>query len=480
MRTDQIRRQTAARLGATRASLPSSLVGRQTLLFAGLGRAGARSLGRALRRRVGRGRADDVEPEIAATAAVGRLKAVTMKMGQLAGYLDVGLPEPLRAALSALHTHAQPLPLSHVRRVVEAELGVAGQALARTLEPTPLSTASVGQVHRGALPDGTAVAVKVLHPGLEAIIARELQPATLASRLASWIRRRGQLRPLVAEVRARLLEECDYALEAQRQARFAALFAGHPTIVVPAVHAALSSARVLTSTLVDGVHLDAWLAGAPEAAARDRAGAALVELYVAPLWREGLYDGDPHPGNYLFLGDGRVAFVDFGCAAALDGARAAAARELVRAFFATERPRLGRLWREHAAALGGDLPFLLRMLVGVSAVLRRIGARVDWQRVVEPPAPSAPAPAAPAPSAAATVDTGPYDLVLVDPGLHLIAVIRELRDATGLELRDVKALVDECPRTIELALPRPDADALRARLESAGARVDLRRAVKAG
>ena len=100
-----------------------------------------------------------------------------------------------------------------------------------------------------------------------------------------------------------------------------------------------------------------------------------------------------------------------------------------------------------------------------------------------PPAPHAPhAPASPAqpPVAAATVDTGPYDLVLVDPGLHLIAVIRELRDATGLELRDVKALVDECPRTIELALPRPDADALRVRLESAGARVDLRRAVKAG
>ena len=108
----------------------------------------------------------------------------------------------------------------------------------------------------------------------------------------------------------------------------------------------------------------------------------------------------------------------------------------------------------------------------------------------QPPAPQPPTPQPPTaqpptpqlqpPPPTASVDTGAYDLVLVDPGLHLIAVIRELRDATGRELRDVKALVDACPQTLELALPRSDADALRHRLEAAGARVDLRRAVNAG
>src|SRR6185369_13805300 len=192
MRPDQIADAAARRLAATSTSLPSSLLGRQTLLFAGLGRAGARSLGRALSRRVGRGREDDVEPEIAVAAAVGRLKGMTMKVGQLAGYLDLGLPGPLGAALSALHAHAQPIRFDHVRRVVEADLGAAGAALTRTLDPRPLSAASVGQVHRGALPDGTAVAVKVLHPGLDAIIARELAPAVLASRLASRLYPRSQ------------------------------------------------------------------------------------------------------------------------------------------------------------------------------------------------------------------------------------------------------------------------------------------------
>ena len=484
MRREQIRSETARRLAVTRGALPSSLIARQAWLFAGLGRAGARAVGRAFSRRVGRGRADDVEPEIATAAALGRLKGVTMKVAQLAGYLDLGLPGPLGAALSALHTHAQPLAFDHVRGVVETELGAAGAALARTLDPRPLSAASVGQVHRGALPDGTAVAVKVLHPGLDAIIAQELAPAVLASRLAALFDPRAQLRRVVDEVRARLLAECDYVLEARRQQRFAALFAGHPTIVVPAVHSALSSPRVLTTTLEGGLHLDDWLAAAPDPAARDRAGAALVELYLAPLFRADVYDCDPHPGNYLFGDDGRIAFVDFGCVAELDGARAAAAREMVRAFFAPTRPRLSRLWRDHSGALGGELVFLLRTLVGISTVLRRIGAHVDWERIVEsrPEASAAterrvtvtPPPAA---SPIAAVDTGVYELVLVHPGVHLIAVIRQLRDLTGLDLRDVKALVDDCPRLVASALARADADALRARFEAAGASVRLRRAV---
>jgi ribosomal protein L7/L12 len=523
MRPSEVRAATTRRVTDKSTSLPSSLIGRPTLLIAGIGRAGASSLRRAIARHVGRGQPDDIAAEVTAAATVGRLKGATMKMGQLAGYLEVGLPAPLRAALSTLHTHAPPLDFDHVRRVVESELAD-GPALARTLHPVPLSAASVGQVHRGKLPDGTPVAVKVLHPGLDAIIARELAPATLASRLASWIHPRGRLRQLVAEVRARLLEECDYTLEARRQQRFAALFADHPTIVVPAVHPDWSSRRVLTTTLVEGAHLDDWLAGAPDQAARDRAGAALFELYVGPLMRDGLYDCDPHPGNYLFLADGRVAFVDFGCVAELDGERAATARELLRAFFAPlfggERPfalparrfaELRALWRDHVASLSGELLFLARTFVGISTVISRIGARADWERLLQPrapvaaiaptsappplapaaepaasaptpalePAASAPTPALeppPAPEAPTTVaDSGAYDLVLVSPGAQLIAVIRELRDATGLDLRDVKALVDACPQTIELALPRADADALRRRLESAGARVDLRR-----
>ena len=174
--------------------------------------------------------------------------------------------------------------------------------------PHALSAASIGQVHRSWLPDGTAVAVKVLYPGLAAIIEKDLRPAMFASRIAP------RLRALLGQIQERLIEECDYVLEAERQARFRGILEGHPTLIVPEVHLTYSSSRVLTTTFVEGVHLDRYLAGGPPQAARDRAGQALFDFYFAPLFKRGIYNGDPHPGNYLFCADGRVGVVDFGCA----------------------------------------------------------------------------------------------------------------------------------------------------------------------
>jgi predicted unusual protein kinase regulating ubiquinone biosynthesis (AarF/ABC1/UbiB family) len=518
---DEARSEVARRLAEKAAPLPTSWVGRPARLVGGLARAGAGSLGRGLRSRLGRPR-PDLGPETRVAVTLGRLKGVPMKVGQVLGY--IGAHEPLSAALSALHTHAQPLAVERVRALLEAELGAAGLELARTLEPEPVSVVSVGQVHRATLPDGTRVAVKVLHPRLADVIARDLAPAMVTGRIASFVSRRAGYRQFVAEVRARLLEECDYALEARRQERFAALFAGHPTLVVPPVHASHSSPGVLTTTFVDGSYLDEWLASQPSQEARDRAGAALFELYIATLFREGLYNCDPHPGNYLFLGDGRVAVVDFGSAgefpagfaqrlaalvAALRshddeqlhqalvalGAVAAgrrydraASRWLLQAFFGPLLkdevssfdvaaglrlfPVLRRWWRARALTLSPELPFLLRTFVGLSSVLARLGARANWHRLLEPRA-GAPRPAAPAPRIAP--DLGVWNLVLIDAGSNEITVLRELRQLTGLDLAQVKQLIDASPQTIQEAVPRDVAETLRDRFEAIGARVELRR-----
>jgi ribosomal protein L7/L12 len=384
------------------------------------------------------------------------------------------------------------------------------------------------------------VAVKALHPRVAATLARDLAPAAAASRLASlWS---PGAAPWFADVRARLLAECDYAREAQRQERFAALFAGHPSIVVPAVHRAWSSPRVLTTTFVAGAHLDAHLArGARRPHSLDgehaRAAGALFDLYVGALLVHDVCHCDPHPGNYLFLADGRVAVLDFGCVAELPPGTAArlgrlvsaagaddeagvhrvlvelhavadaqrydrrAATWLLRAFLA---PLLGdracafdvpaappwatlqHLWRARAIAPSPELPYLLRTLVGLSAVLGRLGARDHWGRRVEAlarpsrqrahgsgPDAASDAPAPPPPSAT-TTDAGTWDLVLLDPGAHEITVLRELRELTGLDLSEVKHLIDASPRAIRHALPRAVAESLRARLESAGARVEVR------
>src|SRR5262249_12011048 len=145
-----------------------------------------KSLGRSVRRTFGRD-AGDVEPEALVAASLGELKGPMMKMGQMLGYVDIGLPDALRAALSALQTSAQPLDAARIHRVLDEALGARGCALARAMRPEPLSVASVGQVHRSSLPDGTPVAVKVLHPRLSTVIERDLGPAMFASKVSAPI-----------------------------------------------------------------------------------------------------------------------------------------------------------------------------------------------------------------------------------------------------------------------------------------------------
>src|SRR2546423_3402792 len=123
MREDQIRREVTSRVSGTTVKLPTSAIGRPARLLAGLTHAGTGSLRRALGRRVGRRREPDLAPEAAVVASLGRLKGVAMQIGQLLGYVDVGLPTNLQSALSVLHTHAQPLALDRIRSVVEDDLG---------------------------------------------------------------------------------------------------------------------------------------------------------------------------------------------------------------------------------------------------------------------------------------------------------------------------------------------------------------------
>jgi predicted unusual protein kinase regulating ubiquinone biosynthesis (AarF/ABC1/UbiB family) len=481
-----------------------------------------------VRRTLGRD-AEDVEPEAIVAASLGQLKGPIMKMGQMLGYVDVGLPDALRSAFSALQTNAQPLDAARIQRVLDEDLGDPGRALARAMQTEALSAASVGQVHRSSLPDGTPVAVKVLHPSLSTVIERDLWPAMLASKVSA------PLHSMIAEIRQRLLEECDYTLEAERQARFAEIFAGHPTIVVPQVHRAFCSARVLTTTFVEGVHVDAYLSGEqPRAGARNRAGEALFDFYIAPLFQHGVYNSDPHPGNYLFMPDGRVAFVDFGCVREFHGGFVGGLASLVEALMSGDRDRmhealvaLGKrdvsydreatwrllhaffgpllrdevlafdvnaeltlrelvtnAWRARRLADSGELLFLLRTFLGLSSVLARLGARANWRRRLAVVVASArdataphrdtPAPARARPSRRA--EDVSWDVVLVDPGPSPIALIRALRELTGKDLRELETVLDSVPETLRYGVQRADAETLRDRLATVGARVEVRRA----
>jgi predicted unusual protein kinase regulating ubiquinone biosynthesis (AarF/ABC1/UbiB family) len=272
-----------------------------------------------------------------ALEVLGTLRGLAAKVGQMASYVDGFLPEAHRKAyeraLSALRTAAPTSSPEAVRKLVEQELGEPIDRLYAEWEAQPFASASIGQVHRARLTDGREVAVKVQHPGIERAVASDLDNAgVIASLIATIGPKEVGSRAMFDEVRARFLEELDYRLEAERQAWFARLHAGDPQIEIPEVIGERSSRRVLTSVLAHGQTLEQAATAGPQAR----------RAWAEVLWRfvfkgnlvGGMFNADPHPGNYLFPDDQRVIFLDFGCVQAITPTHQERARALHRAALA--------------------------------------------------------------------------------------------------------------------------------------------------
>lgn len=243
-------------------------------------------------------------------ATLGNMKGALMKLGQVASFVDDGLPEEVRAALSQLQADAPPMSAELASSVVEAELGASPEAVFAEWDPRPIAAASIGQVHRAMTRDGQAVAVKVQYPGIEASIRADLDGFRASLFPAPVLYKGFDAGPFVDEIRARIGEELDYRHEADNQRRFADWYRDHPFIHIPAVVDGLSAERVLTTELVTGARFDevvGW--GQSE---RDQAGEAIFRFIYRSLYRSRAFNGDPHPGNYLFRPGGHVTFLDFG------------------------------------------------------------------------------------------------------------------------------------------------------------------------
>lgn len=243
-------------------------------------------------------------------ATLGHLKGALMKVGQLASYLDQGLPDHVRATLAQLQSDAPPMSPALVDATVAAELGRPPQELFAEWDPTPIAAASIGQVHRALTLDGRAVAVKVQYPGVDDAIRSDLRNVDGVFTALSYLFPGLDPEPIVAELQDRLVEELDYGAEAANQQRFADAYRGHPTIHVPDVVADLSTARVLTSDLVTGARFDEMLTWPQEE--RNLASETIYRFAFGSLYGLGMFNGDPHPGNYLFGRGGRVSFLDYG------------------------------------------------------------------------------------------------------------------------------------------------------------------------
>ncbi len=247
---------------------------------------------------------------------LGKMKGLPMKVGQMLSYVDDVVPAIHRAAyretLQRLQVKAQPLAWKDLEAVIRKDLGKGPEEIFSRFDPDPIAAASIGQVYRAALPDGTEVAVKVQYPGIADAIRSDLKNIELLRSGLSAVLPKVEIDRTLADIEARVLEECDYACELANQVEFFEFWANDPEVLVPRVFAEFSAAHVITTEFVDG---RTWqdVVKNDEAAERSRLGRILFRFVFRSIYVRGMFHADPHPGNYLFPKDGRVGFVDFGC-----------------------------------------------------------------------------------------------------------------------------------------------------------------------
>jgi predicted unusual protein kinase regulating ubiquinone biosynthesis (AarF/ABC1/UbiB family) len=292
-----------------------------------------------------------VEAAASMVEVLGSMRGAAMKVGQVISFLDISAIPPeyrdvVQEALAQLRDAAPVVPFDDMRKVIEDDLEQPiGEAFAE-LDTEAVAAASIGQVYRARLHDGRAVAVKVQYPGAEQAVRADMQNLGLLLRAAKTIAPGLDGKAVAGEIRERILDECDYEAEAIAHRGFAREWRGHPFVYVPDVVTALSRRRVIVTEWVDGRRFEE-VRRLPRAE-RDRFAEILYRFFVGSLYRHGHFSADPHPGNYMLMDDGRVAFIDFGMNKKLSRARIEQEIRWLRAVMERDADGL----REQLAALG--------------------------------------------------------------------------------------------------------------------------------
>ncbi|WP_216897788.1 ABC1 kinase family protein [Nocardia alni] len=257
-------------------------------------------------------------------SVLGELKGGAMKFGQALSVMEAAVPEEFgehyREALTKLQSAAPPMPAAAVHRMLDQQLGTAWRQRFREFDDEPAASASIGQVHRAVWSDGREVAVKVQYPGADEALRADLKTLNRMAGMMSAVIPGADVKPILTEITERTEEELDYRHEAANQRQFAKAFDAHPRFVVPRVVA--SSPKVLVSEWLDATPVSAII----RQGAEDPEGTVELRNHVAALMGEfhfsspaivGLLHADPHPGNFMMLGDGRLSVIDYGACAPL-------------------------------------------------------------------------------------------------------------------------------------------------------------------
>lgn len=246
-----------------------------------------------------------------------RLGATFIKVGQIMSTRPDLLPPHVIAALSRLQDDVGPFPFAQVERTVIEDFGQPIAALFREFSPQPIASASVAQVHRARLPDGHLVAVKVRRPDIEELCAFDLSVMSFYARMLELVPSLRTLAPLesVEQFGRAIAMQLDFTIEAQNNRRFTQHFAADPQVIVPKLHDALCSRRVLTMDFIEGKKI---LDCTGSQAERRALGELGFRVMLKMIFADGFVHADLHPGNLLVTPDGKIALLDLGLVAEMD------------------------------------------------------------------------------------------------------------------------------------------------------------------
>jgi predicted unusual protein kinase regulating ubiquinone biosynthesis (AarF/ABC1/UbiB family) len=246
-------------------------------------------------------------------STMGYMRGAVMKIGQLLAGLPTLMPDQVADVLAALHFEAPPMHYGLIHETLLNELGREPEEIFASFDRKAFAAASLGQVHRARLKSGEEVAVKIQYPNIAKTISADLrnlrtvmQPMRLS---AEW----QSLRDNIEEVEAMLNIETDYRHEAQSCREAAPYFAGDENIKIPKIFKDYSTSKVLTMEYLPGVHLKDYMAGNPSQRERDHYTDLISILSSRLYFRARTFFADPNPGNFIFMEDGRLGLIDFGC-----------------------------------------------------------------------------------------------------------------------------------------------------------------------
>jgi ubiquinone biosynthesis protein len=315
-----------------------------------------------------------------------RLRGVFIKMGQVLSVVGTFLPPAFGEALETLQDKVPPRPFAEIEGRLREAFGADPLNRFGSFEREPLAAASLAQVHRATTRDGRAIAVKVLYPGIEALIRRDLAVLRSLLPVIKWVVKVGRVERVFEQLSAMLARETDYRHERANMARIREIFTKRKDVVVPDVIAELTAGGVLSMSFEHGLKindLDAQRAQGIDSAAVAK---LLVECYFAMLIEHRVFHADPHPGNLLVRPGPELVILDYGAVEELTPALAGGMRVVILgAITRNDDQILAGLEQMGFVAAGGDRELLKQVgreyLKVLSAVKIEDFSKLDRQTV---------------------------------------------------------------------------------------------------